>query len=155
MFVLFHALGYRVNRSDSLTGLVYRIVPLDENESPKSGDRVLIDLSKISNTVIEQGIRRGYVTKKLNQPMLKRIGAIPGDTVVMRDGFLYVNGNISAKITVASRDSYGGELRVYPTPLVLPGDSYWLVSDPERGFDSRYFGPIRREAFTHRAEPVF
>jgi type IV secretory pathway protease TraF len=58
-------------------------------------------------------------------------------------------------MTVASEDSTGAKLSVYPTPVTLPPGSYWLVSDPERGFDSRYFGPIRRNAFTHRARPVF
>ncbi|MDR1483039.1 MAG: hypothetical protein LBI74_10480, partial [Synergistaceae bacterium] len=57
-------------------------------------------------------------------------------------------------ITVASEDSRGGRLFAYPTPIILPPDCYWLVSDPERGFDSRYFGPVRREAITYRAYPL-
>jgi type IV secretory pathway protease TraF len=61
----------------------------------------------------------------------------------------------SMRITVASHDSYGGELSVWPTPIRLSKDQYWLVSDPDRGFDSRYFGPVNREAFTHKAYPVF
>jgi conjugative transfer signal peptidase TraF len=156
-FVLFHAFGIRVNRSDSLPGVLYRIVPLEEGEAVKAGDRVLIDLSQISvqsNPVIERGIERGYVTRTGNQPMLKRIGGIPGDTVDLKDGCLSVNGE-SARINVASRDSFGGELSAWPTPLTLLPGCYWLASDPERGFDSRYFGPLPRDAFTHRAFPLF
>jgi conjugative transfer signal peptidase TraF len=154
-FVLFHALGYRVNRSESLPYRVYRITPLAENEPLKIGDIVLIDLSKISNPVIERGMERGYVSGAWNQPMLKQIGAIPGDAVVIRDGHLFVNGEVAAKITVASRDSFGCELFPWPTPLTLPPNRYWLTSESERGFDSRYFGPIDRGAFTHKAKPVF
>jgi conjugative transfer signal peptidase TraF len=154
-FVMFHALGCRVNRSESLPGHVYRITSLEENEPLKIGDIVLIDLSKISNSVIDRGIERGYVSRAWNQPMLKRIGAIPGGVVVLQDGAMFVNGEGQGKITVASRDSYGGELSPWPTPLTLPPNYYWLVSHPERGFDSRYFGPIHRSAFTHKAEPVF
>jgi conjugative transfer signal peptidase TraF len=154
VFVLSHALGVRVNRSDSLPGILYRIVPLEEGEAINVGDCVLIDISKISNTVIERGIERGYVTRTENQPMLKRIGGIPGDTVVLKDGYLSVNGE-STRITVASRDSFGEELSAWPTPLTLPPDRYWLISDPERGFDSRYFGPLPRTSFTHKAFPVF
>jgi conjugative transfer signal peptidase TraF len=150
-----HALGYRVNRSSSLPGSVYRITPLEENEPLVIGDIVLIDLSKISNPVIERGMERGYVSKAWNQPMLKRIGAISGDFVVLKGGYLFVNGEAAAKITVASRDSFGGELFPWPTPLSLSPDYYWLISDPERGFDSRYFGPIHRDAFTHGAKLVF
>jgi type IV secretory pathway protease TraF len=87
--------------------------------------------------------------------MLKRIGAIPGDTVILEDGFLYVNGAAAEiKITIASRDSYGGELTAWPTPLTLQSGQYWLTSDSDRGFDSRYFGPVHRETFTHRAKPA-
>jgi conjugative transfer signal peptidase TraF len=155
VFVVFHALGYRVNRSESLPGHIYRITSLEENEPLKSGDIVLIDLSKISNPVIDRGIERGYVSRAWNQPMLKRIGAIPGDTVSLKDEALFVNGETAGKITVASRDSFGGELSPWPTPLTLPPNHYWLVSHPERGFDSRYFGPIHRSAFTHKAEQIY
>jgi len=65
------------------------------------------------------------------------------------NGFLSVNGE-ATKITVASYDSYGGELSEWPTTITLQSGQYWLVSDPERGFDSRYFGPIDRSAFTHK-----
>jgi conjugative transfer signal peptidase TraF len=151
-FILFHALGYRVNRSASLPFLVYKIAPLNQNERIERGDCVLINLSMFSNSVITQGVKRGYVN--LREPMLKRIGAIPGDTVTVRDGFLSVNGEVTV-ITVASHDSYGGELPTWPTPITLQPGQYWLVSDPERGFDSRYFGPIDRSVFTDRAYPVF
>jgi conjugative transfer signal peptidase TraF len=150
-FVLFHGFGYRVNRSASLPFLVYEIKPLDEDERIEQGDCVLVDLSQVSNSVIAQSVERGYVN--LREPMLKRIGAVPGDTVTLEDGFLYVNGAV-AKITVASRDSHGGKLSAWPTPLTLQTGQYWLVSDPDRGFDSRYFGPLGRDAFTHRAKPA-
>jgi conjugal transfer pilin signal peptidase TrbI len=155
VFVTLHALGYRVNRSNSLPGHVYRITQLDENEPLMTGDIVLIDLSKTSNPVIERGMDRGYVSRAWNQPMLKRIGAVPGDTVTLKDDFLSVNGEATEKITVAPRDSFGGELSPWPTPITLQPNQYWLVSDPERGFDSRYFGPIHRNALTHKANPVF
>jgi conjugative transfer signal peptidase TraF len=151
LFVLFHGFGYRVNRSASLPFLVYEITPLGGNERIARGDCVLVSLSRFSNPVITQGIERGYVNPR--EPMLKRIGAVPGDTVVLEDGFLYVNGG-AARMTVASRDSYGGELAAWPTPLTLQSGQYWLISDPGRGFDSRYFGPVQRDAFTHRAKPA-
>lgn len=153
-FILFHGFGFRVNRSNSLPGNVYRIVRLAEDEVIQRGDCVTIDLSKVSNPVIEQGMKRGYVSRVLNQPMLKRIAAVPGDTVILKSGYLLVNGEPTS-ITIASRDSYGGKLSAWPTPLTLQPGQYWLTSDPERGFDSRYFGPVHRDAFTHRAKPVF
>jgi type IV secretory pathway protease TraF len=86
--------------------------------------------------------------------MLKEIGAVPGDTVVLRDDFLFVNGE-STPMVVSSEDLRGQALHPYPTPLVLSPDCCWLVSIPYRGFDSRYFGPVPTGAITHRAFLVF
>ena len=154
-FVLLHSLGYRINRSASLPFLIYKIEPLVKEQEIRHGAHVIIDLPMLSNPVISLGVERGYVN--LREPMLKQIGAVPGDTVVLTDGFLHVTGEINKKseITVASHDSLGGELFAWPTPITLQAGQYWLISDPERGFDSRYFGPISRSAFTHRARPVF
>jgi conjugative transfer signal peptidase TraF len=151
-FVLLYGFGYRANRSASLPFLVYEITTLDENERIERGDCVIINLSGFYNPVITQGVERGYVNPR--EPMLKRIGAVPGDTVILENGFLYVNGG-GTEVTVASSDSHGGELTAWPTPIVLQFGQYWLVSDPARGFDSRYFGPVQREAFTHRARAAF
>jgi type IV secretory pathway protease TraF len=85
---------------------------------------------------------------------LKEIGAVPGDIVALRDNLLYVNGR-PAPMIISPEDSRGGKLLPYPTPLILPQDCYWLVSVPDEGFDSRYFGPIQRSAFTHKAFQVF
>jgi type IV secretory pathway protease TraF len=86
--------------------------------------------------------------------MLKEIGAVPGDIVTLTGDMLYVNG-IAIPMTVSSEDSTGNALIPYPTPLVLLPGEYWLVSAPYRGFDSRYFGPVHRSAFTHIAKPSF
>ena len=135
-FVLFHALGYRINRSASLPFLIYKIAPLVQDAEIKRGDCVIIDLSQISNPIIDRGVERNYVN--LREPMLKLIGAIPGDTVVLRDGYLFVNGD-TTKIIVASHDSSGEKLFAWPTPITLQHGQYWLISDPARGFDSRDF----------------
>lgn len=147
-----HAIGYRANLSESLPGYVYLVRPLEPDEVIERGDRVLVDLSRFHSPVIELGIRRGYVSR--SQKMLKETGAVPGDTVEMRDGLLFVNG-VSTPMAVSSEDSRGSPLRAYPTPLVLPECCYWLMSVPHGGFDSRYFGPVRRCAFTHKAELLF
>ena len=155
VFILLHSLGYRVNRSASLPLLVYQIAPLVQGQEIQRGEHVIIDLSMLSNPVILLGAERGYVS--LREPMLKQIGAISGDTVVLADGFLFVSGEAEEKIKmiIASHDASGRELFAWPTPLTLKDGQYWLISDPEKGFDSRYFGPIDRSAFTHRARPVF
>jgi conjugative transfer signal peptidase TraF len=148
---LLHGAGLRANLSESLPGFLYRAIPLPEEIPLSRGDRVLIDLSRLSNPVIELGIQRGYVSKK--QAMLKEIGALPEDKVALKSGALYINGQWRPMI-LSSQDSRGDRLFPYPTPLVVSPDHFWLVSAPYLGFDSRYFGPINRNAFTHMARPI-
>lgn len=147
-----HVAGYRVNRSASLPGYVYRLTPITAGEPLKPGDCVAIDLNSFYNPVILQGVGRGYVN--LREPMLKRIGGLPGEFIALGEDVLLVNDEFMP-LTISSADSHGGSLSAWPTPLVLSSDCYWLVSDPGRGFDSRYFGPIGRFAFTHKAVVVF
>jgi conjugative transfer signal peptidase TraF len=149
---LLHGVGLRANLSESLPGLIYRAIPLPKEIPLSRGDRVLIDLSRFFNPVVELGIERGYVSRQ--QKMLKEIGAVPDDTVLLGNNRLYVNGRWRPMI-VSSQDSRGDRLFPYPTPLVVSQDHFWLVSAPYLGFDSRYFGPIDRNAFTHVARPVF
>jgi conjugative transfer signal peptidase TraF len=148
---LLHGAGLRANLSESLPGFLYRAIPLPEEIPLSRGDRVLIDLSRLSNPVIELGIQRGYVSRK--QAMLKEIGALPDDKVALNSDALYVNGQWRPMI-LSSQDSRGDRLFPYPTPLVVSPDHFWLVSAPYRGFDSRYFGPINRNAFTHMARLI-
>lgn len=151
LFALFSA-GYRVNRSASLPGYVYRLTPITADEPLKHGDCVAIDLRKFHNPVIALGAERGYVN--FREPMLKRIGGVPGESVTLGEGVLLVSDRFLS-LSIASADSHGGTLSAWPTPLVLSADRYWLVSDPARGFDSRYFGSISRSAFTHKAIVIF
>jgi conjugative transfer signal peptidase TraF len=147
-----HSLGYRVNLSGSMPGYLYRATSLKDGEAIYRGDIVVIDISRVDNPLIEIGIQRGYV--RLGQKMLKEIGAIPGDIVELMGDTLSVNGH-PTPMTVLSSDSRGRALSPYPTPVVMPQDFYWLVSIPHGGFDSRYFGPVHRSVFTHKARPVF
>jgi type IV secretory pathway protease TraF len=150
--LVLHGVGLRANLSSSLPGLVYRAIPLPSDIPVLRGDRVLIDLEKLSNPVIELGIERGYMSRK--KAMLKEIGAVPNDVVVMNKDRLYIN-SASIPMVIASSDSRGEKLLPYPTPYVLSADSYWLISTPYFGFDSRYFGPLNRNAFTHKARRIF
>jgi type IV secretory pathway protease TraF len=135
-----------------MPGYLYQAATLEEGEAIIRGGSVVIDVSRLDNPGIEIGIRRGYVRR--GQRMLKEIGGIPDDAVELRDNLLSVNGDTSPMI-ISSGDSKVRALSPYPTPIILSPDFYWLVSTPLGGFDSRYFGPVHRRAFTHKARPVF
>ena len=144
--------GYRVNLSGSLPHRIYKITVLPERKVLSLGELIVLDYKEIDNSVISEGVARHYLTA---HPMVKQIGALPGETVSLSGGRFRVDGRDMGPLTVLSADSQGRPLGAFPTPYTLKAGEFWLVSHPEKGFDSRYFGPVRRMDITHTATAIF
>ena len=110
--------------------------------------------------------------------LIKRIVAIPGDTVELRDDVLHVNGVAStyAQLRVVDEPLGGGrvapavrateraaddsrEVQFLPRaarrdfgPITLAADRYFMLGDNrDNSEDSRYIGPVPRERLIGRA----
>ncbi len=95
---------------------------------PRRADIVVLDLPQMSELLI------------------KRVVALPGETVEIRDGYLWIDGRPLDEPYVFNRDAswYG--------PITLGPDMYFVMGD-NRGNsnDSRVFGPVPRQAIVGRA----
>ena len=77
-----------------------------------------------------------FTNEKLNATLIKRIIAIPGDTVQIIDGIVYVNNIPSPFLTGDKIISYSG---IASSPLHLSSDEYFVLGDNyEKSKDSRY-----------------
>src|SRR5262249_12412722 len=78
------------------------------------------------------------------QPILKRVEAIPGDTVALSPDGVTVNGRRLPGGATAAVDSRGRALPHAPWgATVVARDEVWLLTtDVPRSWDSRYFGPV-------------
>lgn len=90
--------------------------------------------------------------------MVKRIVGVPGDTLMMRDGMLYLNGAKTEDRDIRevhgkdeklsgsmwrSRSSAHGASRHNWGPIVIQEDSYFMLGDNrDQSRDSRYWGPV-------------
>jgi len=90
-----------------------------------------------------------------DQYYVKRIIAIPGDTIQVTPNAVLVDGQ---KLTEPYIDSLGvngiESLNVVP-PFKLGKDQYWVMGDNRTNSqDSRFFGPISRSSIVGKAEVV-
>ena len=99
----------------------------------------------------QQMAKRRYLANGV--PMLKRIAALPGQTVC-RHG---ENVSIDA-VHVADahpRDRSGRPLPVWRGCRLVPPHSLFVINAAPDSFDSRYFGPIPDAGLIGRAQPLF
>ena len=121
------------------------------------------NITTISGISMEPTLSDGdkvYVVKPVNlcrndvvilnagdQRIIKRIVAVPGDTIQIRDGHVYVNGNIADELCT----EFGGTAY---EPLTLGKDEFFVLGDNrEQSKDSRYrdIGVIKREQIIEKA----
>lgn len=82
--------------------------------------------------------------------LIKRIVGLPGETVEIRRGTVYIDGEALAEPYLA--DAWQGSYS--QQPLTLPGDSYYVLGDnrfPYGSQDSRSFGPVPASSVAGRA----
>jgi signal peptidase I len=79
--------------------------------------------------------------RKSHQVFIKRVVAVGGDRISIRDGHLVRNGKRQSEpYTRPCGASFGCD---FPTTITIPGDYYFLMGD-NRGAsdDSRFWGPV-------------
>src|SRR5215472_16217151 len=92
-------------------------------------------------------IERGDVVvfwypRDLSKSFIKRVVGLPGDSVEIRTGRIYINGHELHEPYVPS--SYMDGLSY--APIVIQPDSYFVMGDHrDSSNDSRMFGPVQRQ----------
>ena len=114
----------------------------------------------LPDAIAKYGMTRGYLTQgncpNGSEPVIKIIGAIPGDRVDLSTEQIRVNGvALSASATV-SEDSCGREVTTLTRgPHTTGPEEVWLFGLHDiRSWDSRYFGPVPIENVRGALEPV-
>jgi len=95
---------------------------------------------------------RRYLPKGV--PMLKRILALPGQTVCRVDRTITVDG--VAMGDALANDRSGRVLPIWRGCRVVAGDEVFLMNwQSEDSFDGRYFGPLSASTIVGRADPLW
>lgn len=134
------------NPSDSVSRGWYRIGP---PESLHVGGIVLVALPA---DVAKLASQRGYLPDGI--PLLKRIGAMPPQTVCIENWIVSVDDMPVATALAADRE--GRHMPVWQHCRALEaGEMFVLSSTNPASFDSRYFGPVRTSAVIGNAQPLW
>lgn len=80
-----------------------------------------------------------------NKTFVKRVIGLPGETIQVVEGVVYIDGVLLVEDYISSTDCF-----VY-NPVTLKEDEYYMLGD-NRGnsADSRDWGPVKKDAFIHQ-----
>ncbi len=146
--------GIYINTTPSLPLGFYRIV----DEPIQKGAHVAF--CPPQTDLFDDALARGYIGRG-NCPggyslLLKRVVAVAGDTALIDQAGIVVNGKYlpnSAQLTV---DAEGYSLPQYRLQAVLEDSECLLLSDLNpQSFDARYFGFIARDQIKQVVRPIF
>jgi signal peptidase I len=119
----------------------------------KIGDRLIID--KVSFHI--SGIKRGDIivfkappASKLDEVMIKRVIGLPGDTIAINNGLVYINGQPMNEPYELEKPR--GDYKAF----TVPENSLFMMGDNRNNsFDSRFWGVVPEELIIGKAVARF
>jgi hypothetical protein len=94
-----------------------------------------------------------YGSKRPPQLLLKHIAGMPGDIMTVTDSDVRIN---TESYPTLSYTSNGMPLQHLPNGIyTLSSDEYFVANIPIRSYDSRYFGPVKRDEIQSVVTPVW
>ena len=113
------------------------------------GDRLIIEKVTPRLTGIERGdivVFRPPASISQKDDLIKRVIGLPGDTISIKKGTVYINGT-------ALNEPYEAEKPLADfKPYKVPENSYFVMGDNRNdSYDSRYWGPVSADQIIGKA----
>lgn len=134
----------------------YKIPSASMSPTLEVGDRVLVNRLAYHLRQPHRGDIIVFNSPTLHMTLIKRIIGLPGDTISLHDGLVYINGkrlnepylrqaNGSYTPTVPAVTSGPPQPWSLDRPYTVPAGQYFVMGDNRTDSDdSRYWGPVSR-----------
>lgn len=142
-------LGFRWNMSPSFPIGIWKIT--GKFNLQQDMGKVVIFNPKGWYEFYGDGLRMGWTGKPL--PLMKRVVAKAGDQIDISKEGVRINNELLPNSIPIFRDSKRNTLPIAESTTLSKG-MIWVMSDNQKGFDSRYFGPISEELIIGVATPI-
>lgn len=156
-FVLNNAMSYVVKN----TVIKAFRFPSDSMEPTLlKGDHILVDRTNAGKHPHRGEVIVFEFPEDPAKDFLKRVVAVGGDTVAVRNKILYVNGKAMTEPYVVHQESDMIPARENPRdnfgPEVIPAGSFFVMGDNrDKSFDSRFFGPVTSDKVKGTVRTVY
>ena len=135
-----------VSTSPSLNHRVFFLIPMSGRIT--GGDYLVFREKEGERSLIRQGLN------EKNDVLIKRVGCAPGELLTRNVNRAWLCGQENLGIPLET-DSRGRTLPQFQFAGIVPEDSYFMVGDDPRSFDSRYFGFIHGDDVLYQALPLW
>lgn len=115
------------------------------------GDNLIIEKLSFRFGRLERGDIIVFYSPEENLQLIKRLIAVEGDSVEVRDGKVYVNGEPYLAGLPLETETPDGDKPEYTNLTVPEGYVYVLGDNRPYSIDCTEFGPIRKKMITGRA----
>ena len=144
-------------RSGSIDGYQTRMIPAEAMlPTLEIGDRILIDRYAYKNASPKRGdIVLFYPTKALREqnytaPFIKRVIGLPGETIEIKNGKVYINGEAIVEEYIFAQPEYTTSIEKIP-----PRSYYVLGDNRNNSHDSHYWGYVAEHLILGRAISIY
>lgn len=103
---------------------------------------------------IRQFLKDSNILKEEHKFILKKVGGIEGDHIIIKDDKLFINDIFIYNVIGTTSDRK--DLKpIENLDYILQKDEYFLIGDIEKSYDSRYFGVIKKEDIVGKGKLLF
>lgn len=128
--------------------------------NPKRGDVVVFSPPPESNAISQvscNDLSHVVNPAEVTDEYIKRVIGLPGDHVMVKEGHVYINGNLLKESYLADTlVTNAGSFLCEGQEYTVPEGTYFVMGDNRpNSSDSRYWGPITKKEMTGRAWVIY